>query len=514
MAVDKDWFKIDRKGLAKLVMRRGNDGGIGWFTALLFELISNAFDANGTTHVEVTITPEDGVPKAWVTVNDDAPDGFSDLTHAYTVFAESSRKRHAEKRGRFNLGEKLVLAMCDEASIVTTSGGVMFDARGRHAMKAKRPSGSEFMGLVRVTRAEITEALASMRKVLVPGNVTLIVNRERIKPRPPIKTFAAALPTEIADEEGNLRRSRRKTTVRVFARIENDVTVEPAMLYEMGIPVVETGDKWHVEIDQKIPLNMDRDNVTPAFLREVRTLVVNEMHAHLGEHDAAATFVNEALADKNASPEAVAKALDLKYGERRAIWDPTDLEANNNLVADGYTLIKGSQLTKEQWENVKALPEATRPRPSGQISPTKKALFSPDGEDSWVPEGKWTPAMRAVVDYTRTMCQALLDRPITVDVLSNIKLHYGACFGEMGFVFNLGRLGHAFFNECHDDGGGLRAPGMRPTVRLNQLIIHELGHHFESNHLSEGYHEAICNLGAKMTALALTQPELFFRRGS
>jgi hypothetical protein len=37
MSSDKDWFKIDRKGLAKLVMRRGGDGGIGWFTALLFE---------------------------------------------------------------------------------------------------------------------------------------------------------------------------------------------------------------------------------------------------------------------------------------------------------------------------------------------------------------------------------------------------------------------------------------------------------------------------------------------
>lgn len=500
--MDKDWFKIDRKGLAKLVMRRGGDGGIGWFTALVFELISNAFDANGTTRVEVTITPEDGVPKAWLTVNDDSPEGFADLTHAYTVFAESSRKRHAEKRGRFNLGEKLVLAMCDEASIVTTTGGVMFDARGRHAMKAKRPAGSEFMGLVRVTRAEIAEAIQALHKVLVPGNVELLINREYVRPRVPLKTFGATLPTEIADEDGNLRRSERKTTVRVYAPKDD----EPAMLYEMGIPVVETNDKWHVEIDQKIPLNMDRDNVTPAFLRKVRTLVVNEMHAHLNEGDAAATFVSEALADKNASPEAVRRALDLKYGEKRAIWDPTDHEANMNLTAQGFTLIKGSQLTKEQWANVKQH-DAANTRPAGQIAPTRVALFGPDGEDHWVPRDKWTPAMHAVVEFTREVSQALLDAPVEVGILSNIQLPYTACYGDQGFVFNLGRLGHKFFDGCIVPRVGL--VGFEATKSLCALVIHELGHHIEPNHLSEKYHEALCSLGAKLAMLAIQNPSLF-----
>jgi hypothetical protein len=90
---------------------------------------------------------------------------------------------------------------------------------------------------------------------------------------------------------------------------------ETAMLYEMGMPVVETGDKFHVNVQQKVPLNMDRDNVTPGYLRDVRTLVVNAMHEQLDETDANATFVNEALADEQASPEAVKKALDLKFSE-------------------------------------------------------------------------------------------------------------------------------------------------------------------------------------------------------
>jgi hypothetical protein len=44
------------------------------------------------------------------------PGRVRDLSHAFTLFAESVKKGDAEKRGRFNLGEKLVLALCDEAT--------------------------------------------------------------------------------------------------------------------------------------------------------------------------------------------------------------------------------------------------------------------------------------------------------------------------------------------------------------------------------------------------------------
>lgn len=491
---DKNWFEIDPKGLAKLIERRGK-------IALVHELIANALDADDSKLVEVLLEPEEGVPHATVVVRDDSPGGFANMSDAWTLFAESSRKSYANKRGRFNLGEKLILALCNEASIISTSAAVMFDHRGRHAMKARRPKGTEFMGIARITRAELAEIKTGLRKIIAPSGVTVLVNGDKLPTRKALKTVEATLATEIADEEGILRRSARKTTLGIYEPLPG----ETAMLYEMGIPVVETGDKWHVDVQQKIPLNMDRDNVTPAYLRDVRTLVVNAMHDQLTEADAASTFVNEALADENAAPEAVSKALDLKYGVKRAIWDPNDPEANMNLTAQGYTLIKGAQLTGAQWANVKKH-DAQRTRPAGQIAPTKKAVFGPDGEDVWVPREKWTPMMRAVVEYTREICNALLDTSISVNVLSDIRLSYAACYGDQGFVFNLGRLGHAFFERALDDA-------KHPTVELNQLIIHELGHHIEMNHLDEKYHEALCNLGAKMTKLALTQRHLFQRSG-
>jgi hypothetical protein len=484
----RNWFDVDRKGLSKLIERRGK-------IALINELIGNALDADGVTRVEVVLEPEEGVPRATVIVRDDAPEGFNDLTHAWTLFAESNRKAYPTKRGRFNLGEKLVLALCTEASIVSTKGAVLFDARGRSRLHARREHGTEFMGIARISRAELATINQGLRRIIAPPGVTILVNGEPLPSRVPIKTFEAILATELADDEGVLRRSTRKTTVHVYEALPG----EPPMLHELGIPVVETGDKWDVSIDQKCPLTMDRSNVTPAYLRDVRTQVVNAMHVQLGVEDANATFLNEALADDQAVPEAVLRALDLKYGEKRAIFDSTDLEANMNLVAEGYTLVNGAQLTKAQWANAKKHDPTLRP--SGQIKPTQKVLFTANGKDCWVPREKWTPSMRVVVSYAAVLCHELLDAPVEVSVLSDVTEGWAACYGSQGLVFNLGRLGHSFFEEC--------AQG--PTDRLNALLLHELGHGMPggANHLAEEYHTGLCTLGARLAKLALVKPHLF-----
>src|SRR5207249_11191157 len=118
-----------------------------------FELIQNAWDERGVTMVTVSLE-HCGRNKTRLVVEDDAPEGFKDLSHAFTLFADSSKKTNPEQRGRFNLGEKLVLAISDEVTILTTRGGVRFDAQGRRWLRSRQSVGSRIECLLRLTPDE------------------------------------------------------------------------------------------------------------------------------------------------------------------------------------------------------------------------------------------------------------------------------------------------------------------------------------------------------------------------
>src|SRR5271166_5190602 len=70
----------------------------------------------------VALTKQPGVRHALLRVEDDDPEGFSSLTDSFTLFADSSKKGNVQQRGRFNLGEKLVIAMCCKAEILHRQG--------------------------------------------------------------------------------------------------------------------------------------------------------------------------------------------------------------------------------------------------------------------------------------------------------------------------------------------------------------------------------------------------------
>jgi hypothetical protein len=130
----KNWFEVDRQGLARLLERKGKE-------FVLFELIQNGWDEAGVTKVSVSLEHQ-GRNRAVLAVEDDAREGFRDLSHAFTLFADSAKKTNPEQRGRFNLDEKLVLAICDEVTIRTTKGGIRFDAEGRHSLRIRQRVGS------------------------------------------------------------------------------------------------------------------------------------------------------------------------------------------------------------------------------------------------------------------------------------------------------------------------------------------------------------------------------------
>src|SRR5438093_8444055 len=229
--MSRQWFDVDRAGLGKQVEQQSKGRLVG-------ELIQNALDETGVTQIAVTLVLVPSRPLADLTVEDDSPEGFRDLSHAYTLFAESYKRGNPEQRGQYNFGEKLVLAVCESASISTTKGTVVFDpAEGRiEKPRQKRERGSVFQGRIKMTREEYPEVCDYFRSLLLPENVVVTFNGDRLLPRKPLRTFETSLETLVADQEGVMKPRVRKTQVGVYEALPGEV---PG-LYEMGLPVVET----------------------------------------------------------------------------------------------------------------------------------------------------------------------------------------------------------------------------------------------------------------------------------
>jgi hypothetical protein len=475
------WFEVDKNGLQKLLQRRGPE----W---IVQELLQNAWDTD-STNVEMTLEREGKLVR--LRVSDDDPTGFTDLSHAFTLFAESQKKGDAEKRGRYNLGEKLVLSRCESATIVSTTGTVVFDASGRRRLRGKSQRGSRFDALLRMSDDEFDACVAGVKRLIPPAGIETSFNGERLAERQPLTSFVATLPTELAGDDGVLRRTARKTKVTVYEPAPGELP----SLYELGIPVVETSDRWHVDIGMKVPLNMDRDNVTPAYLAQVRALVLEHMTDRINVEDANATWVRHALQQHGDSlpVETVTKVLDLRFGDKRCAFDPSDREANHRAVAAGYTVVHGSQMSAAEWA---AARRAEAILPAGKVTPSPR----PDGEDGsrareYLPREKWTPAVREVVALVERLGPPLIGHAVHVEVANDITWPFAATFGNFRFTFNVGRLGYAWFEG--------------ETAPIFDLIVHEFGHAASGNHLSEEYYSALTAIGGKMVVLALREPKLF-----
>ncbi len=489
MATAKPMFEVDVLGLRKLIAARGKE-------FLLFELFQNAADEAGVDRIDMTLTPmDDRRGRCFLRVEDNSPQGFADITHAYTLFAESKKKGDASKRGRFNMGEKLVLARCEEATISTTTGTVVFkDGQRQDFPRRKRESGTVFEAIVHMTRPEFAGADMAFQYVMVPEGITLTFNGGVIAPRKSLKTFTATLPSVLADAEGVLRPTRRQTAVEVHEGA--------GWVYEMGIPVVllNHGSKLDINVLQKVPLNTDRDNVTPAYARELRAQVLNHTADLLSDDAASEKWVDNAMEDKAVEPAAIEAVMTKRFGEKRAVYDPSDPEANKIAMSQGYTVIPARTFSKAAWESVRSSGAAL---PAGRVTPSPKP-YSDDPEakvrDEY-PREKWSEGMEHIVAFTEAMADKLMGVKLDV-MLVNTFNPFSATYCRLGtttgqFEFNVGRLGKAWFDA-------------EPTAEaVVSLILHEFGHHYESDHLSRRYYKALTDLGARMTRLALTDPGAF-----
>lgn len=489
------WFEVDAKGLREqLEGRRG-------VAALLLELLQNALDED-VTKIEMTLAATSGKPEATFSVEDDSPTGFRDLADAFTLFAPSYKKGVATKRGRFNVGEKLVLALCEEAVITSTKGTVVFDKEGRRQLNAIREKGTKVVCRLRMTHADTAELDRLIKTVILPPDcqVEVTYNDTPLLARKPVAVLSDSLPTELAGEDGVIRKTTRKTQVYLYDPLPG----ESPTIYEMGLPVVEVEGKWHVDVQQKVPLNLERDNVPPSYLRALRVLTANALYSKLGEKDFTASWFTDAVESPAIEPAAVQSYLDAKYGKDRVAADPRDPEATRRAQAAGYSVIYGRSEPSNVW---------TKAREGGFI-PSAGVSFGTKIEklDNALPEEKWTPGIKNIAAYAKALAERLLPVKMKVEIVNDPGSGILACYGPhevrvnsttdptlrswATLTFNVGRLGYKWFDH-----------GV--SVEVNDLLLHEFGHQAAPDHLSSAYHDALTRLGAEMVRLALEQPEFF-----
>lgn len=360
MTTRKEWFGVDVDGLAAVLARKGKT----WAVA---ELVSNAWDAGAKT-VEVDLTPVDKAPLALLNVVDDAPGGWTDLTESFTMFSRSRRGADAEKRGRFGLGEKLVLACCRSAHIFSTSGRVKFNADGtRTRSNEKTEVGTLFAAEVRMTRDELETVLVEVARLIPPAGVVTTFNGVPLERPEPVATFTTKLPTVLVDAEGNLRPTSRLATVEVFPAGDGGGDV-----LEMGVPVQACDWPWRLNVLQKIPLGLDRDSVTDAFRRALQVAALNVLADRVTPEQAVEPWVSEAISDGRATAAAVGPIIRARFGDKAVIATPGDPVANAQAEAAGAVVVHGGALPAGAWSNI---------RKHGTMLPTSAAYPSPKPAD-------------------------------------------------------------------------------------------------------------------------------------
>ena len=455
----RGWFEVDRKGLAEVAKRRG-------MAFIVTEPVQNAWDED-ITECAIQMTAVPGKPQVELIVTDDSPDGFRDMADSYMMFRQSYKLANPEQRGRFNIGEKLLLAVAVKARITSTTGCVIFSEKGRTTGRTRLPRGSTLQATLKMTREELDEAVKFAHTLIPPPGIKTWVNGHLLTERVPLAEGTYSLDTEVRGEEGGFKYTTRRTILRVYEVLAG----ETAHMYEMGIPVDEIECPWHVEVAQKIPLSMDRSSVRYGFRTSLEQFAAEIMSDQMTEEQTKGGWVSNALAYMD-DEDAVRRIVKKRFGDA-VIYDPSSPESNKLAIDAGYTLVHGGELSKAAWNNIKG---AEALKPAGQLFDDGRVEGDIDGVPQ-VEKSEWTPMMRRVADYAGAFAEHVLGHGMRVIFYDDPRLGFEAFCCHRVIALNA-----ALVSFQQQD--------------LDALLIHECAHDKVSDHLTHAYHRECCRIGA------------------
>jgi hypothetical protein len=475
-------FEVDVTNMRKLMAARPK-------SFIINELIQNGWDATGTTRVDVTLTEPDANGHSILTVTDDAPKGWETLSHAYTMYAESSKTNDPTKRGRFNEGEKAVVCLNIEASVTTVSGQIRFQgADKRWETDEHTTMGSIFSMKFELSQADYMDICRKALLLIPPKDIATTFNGKEIRKQGATHMFDTRLRTPL-----NGRNEPRKCEVRLY-----ECAGKP-WLYEMGIPIMElTDDKWSINVMQKVPLGRDRNSVPLTYVNDVRVAIVNKYYSALTKEDATRLSVQAAVAHPKSSDAAVRANVVQRFGEKFALEDQKDKGANLEFVSQGGVVIQRNDVSSEMKKRLRTLEDETDPskpfvQKTGDITPTNVKIKL----DKIVNPENYDADTKHVVDLATRLAPRLIDRDITVNVINDNESHIAGCFEYIEGVMHI--------NLAYHDTSDME--------ENFELIIHEFAHNtlHGNEHLKDVFYKTEEEIAGKLAVLALEEPELFSR---
>jgi len=457
------------------------------------ELISNSLDESSVNNIKLELIKE----SRFVTIicKDDGA-GFERLSDAYTLFAHTKKRSNALVRGRFNMGEKELASISKFMSIETTSGKVVFkDGKRSTHPRIKLDRGTIVTAKIRCSISEFEEIVSTLGYFIIPNDMKVTVEINNGSELPifdtidPVDTdweISETLETILFDEEtGGMRPTRRKTQVDIHKT--NKFRGNKTFLYELGIPVQEIDCKYSVNVNQKIPMNANRDSVKDSYLRDIYALVLNATHGDLDVNDISESWVRTASEDELVTDDAFTSVKNARYGEKSVKWS-TDLQANEDARNQGYSIIHPRSMSRIERSRMEGV---------GLVSASVQFKRPRVGYES-INRNNWTDSMKQFEKNAFQICDMLRISRVKVKYIVSVEASTIADYGSHRIRFNLG----------HHHWGSTQKARLNfdpMSIKNLDIFMHELGHMGSSYDYAHdrGFYDMLTRHSAKFVLMAL-----------
>jgi hypothetical protein len=474
METHKTWFEISNIGWKR--MNAGRPLG-----HLVREAVSNVFDAPGVT--QCVIVASEGE----IAITDDAPYGIADKSLVTTVFMTDKEDSHL-MRGRKGRGLKELIAASTSSTVETVGYTVKFYPDGTRAIT---DGSSRFSGTtVHVkneewTRDTIRECVDYLSKFLPPKHITMLVNGKTVE-APAIKQTIAAesLPTTVI-KDGKQVEINAATDINVRHLRKGE---KKGWVYEMGIPVQEIETKFHLDVQQRIPMNDNRDVVDAKYLPRLYAAVMAGTISEIEEDELTEKWV---LTGLNSADWTTQRTYVSRLVPEGTCIKSDDKIANDKARQQGIKLI-----------DLSMLPSDTKWTIGYHGKDAVKVMDEIDRNCQAIDYHQLRATHVTFVNVMEYLGQKLLEKPIHVTFMSKPKSYKG----------------NVSIADFTAGSRTMRWNIEAPTTRFDQplhpenltTLVHELAHNVTPEH-NELFLEEVQTLAGKLAVLCLTYQQTLYR---